>query len=103
MMEQLMDNEGKLKGHDGKNGKWQKTNGTWWEKLMEHVRKLMENDGTTNVTWKKLMESEGKWIESQKQQRKNKQQHILKKTSPYLISLFKVFQNSAVRIFFIVL
>ena len=80
MMEQLMDNEGKLKAHDGKNGKWQKTNGTWWEKLMEHVRKLMEMDGTTNVTWKKLMESEGKGleherkrIESQKQERiKNK-------------------------------
>ena len=113
-MEKLMENDGAI------NGQWRKIKGTWWKKwkmtenewtmmeiLMEHVRKLMEHDGTTNVTWKKLMESEGKgieherkWIESQKQQRKNKQQHILKKTSPYLISLFKVFQNSAVRIFF---
>ena len=113
-MEKLMENDGAI------NGQWRKIKGTWWTKwkmtenewtmmeiLMEHVRKLMEHDGTTNVTWKKLMESEGKGIkherkriESQKQERKNKQQQILKKTSPYLISVFKVFQNSAVRIFF---
>ena len=31
MMEQWMDNEGKLKEHDGQNGEWQKTNGPWWK------------------------------------------------------------------------
>ena len=51
----------------------------------------MESEG-------KGLEHERKRIESQKQERiKNNPE---KKTSPYLISLFKVFQNSAVRIFF---
>ena len=53
MMEQLMDNEGKSKAHDGQNGEWQKTNGPWWKYSWKMVRKLMEHDGTTNVTWKK--------------------------------------------------
>ena len=54
MMEQLMDNEGKLKAHDGQNGEWQKNK---WN-MMENDRKRMEHDGNTHGTCKK---ANGTW------------------------------------------
>ena len=63
------------------------------EQLLYHEKKPMESEG-------KGLEHERQRIESSKQQRIKTTTNPEKKTSPYLISLFKVFQNSAVRIFF---
>ena len=114
MMEKLMENDGAI------NGQWRKIKGTWWkkwkmtedewnmmEKLMEHVRKLMEHDGTTNVTWKKTNGKSRKrtrtWKKTNRKLKtaKNKNNNkSWKKTSPYLISLFKVFKAVQLEYFF---